>query len=77
MCFTRKKRKRKKKEETNLSIFELESKCDNLVHDDEKLIWNPIIKQKLYPLKHGCIRDQVNQWMELAQESFSMGTIFA
>lgn len=64
-------------EETNLSIFELESKCDNLVHDDEKLILNPIIKQQLCPLKHGCIRDQVNQLMELAQEFFSMGTIFA
>lgn len=46
VCFTSKRKKEKRKEKTNLSIFELESKCDNLEHEDEKLIWNPIIKQK-------------------------------
>lgn len=70
-------KKEKEKEKRNLSIFELESKCDSLEHDDEKLIWNLIIKQKLCPLKHGCIRDRVNQFMELAQKSFSLGTIFS
>lgn len=47
------KEKKQKKEKKNISIFELESKCDNLEHDDEKLICNSIIKQKLCPLKHG------------------------
>lgn len=70
-------KEKKKKEKTNLSIFELESKCDNLEHDDEKLIWKPIIKQKLCPLKHGCIRDHANQFTGLAQKSFSLGTAFA
>lgn len=33
------------------------------------------MKQKLRPLKHGCIRDRVNQSTGLAQKSFSLGTI--
>lgn len=68
------KKKGKKKIKTNLSIFELESKCDHLEHEDEKLTWNPIIKTKLCPLKYGSIRNYVNQFVELARKSFSSGT---
>lgn len=42
----------KKGEKTNLSVFELESKCDNWEPDDEKLFGNPVIQQKPCPLKH-------------------------
>lgn len=72
MCFTSKRKKGKERKKILKSIFEL-SKCDNLEHEGEKVIWNPIIKQKRCPLEHGCIRDHVNQFMELAQKSFSLG----
>ena len=68
--------KRKKKKKTNLSIFELESKCDHL-EQDEKLIQTPIIKQELCALQHGCIRDHANQFTDLAEKAFSMGTTVA
>lgn len=44
VCFISKRKKEKRKEKINLSIFELESKYDNLEYEDEKLIWNLIIK---------------------------------
>lgn len=72
MLYKQKKKREKERKKFLKSIFEL-SKCDNLEHEAEKLIWNPIIKQKLCPLEHGCIRDHVNQFMELAQKSFSLG----
>lgn len=42
---------------------------------DEKLIWNPVIKQKLCPLKYRCIRDRVNQSTDPAPKSLSLGTL--
>ena len=47
VSFTSKRNKKKERNiKTNLSILELEHKCDNLEHKDENLIWNPVIKQK-------------------------------
>lgn len=67
MIYKQKKKTGKKEEKTNLSIFELESKHDNLECEDEKLIWKQFIKQKLCPLKHGCLRDCVTRFTDLAQ----------
>lgn len=55
MCDLQAKEENREKRRKKLSIFELESKHDNLECEDEKLIWKQFIKQKLCPLKHDAL----------------------